>query len=425
MKRLSLSLAAALALLDAGGGSVRCGGPDAGDEGEEGKRPRARRPRGRTRRSSRRLASARTTLEGSARLQSQQAVWDKVIGRYRLVAARYPRSGYSDDALLAVGDLSREMARRFKKPGLVQDAVRAYETLADEYPSSRHAEPALFAVFEIAQASERQEPPPRGRPAYVDAFPDSPRAGTVKAAIRTRAPEKAAALPSPPPPGLAVDLRRRVWTGDAATRVVVDLERKVPIDSDRISDPDRLWIDLKRRASSPEAGSAASSGVDNGLLERVRVAPNRDGVVRMVLDFREVDGYNLFYLEDPLRLVVDVKGTMPKAMASAAAARRQGRTRRRRRRSRARGRSSRRCPMPTTTFAPTIPWRLRCRRRRRVPPAPLPHATRCRDSTPGGRRPLPAERGAHGRARLRSRPLPLRPQPHPAAHGSTAALTAP
>ncbi len=250
---------------------------------------------------------ARTALEASRKLQASRAEWDKVVARYRKLVARYPKSGYSDDALLAVGDLSRAMAKRFKKPGLEGDAVRAYEALADDYPSSRHAETALFSIFEIAQASGDKKRLLEAGKAYVDAFPDAARARTVKAAIKQRAPEKAAALPSPPPPGLASVYDLRFWTGDSATRVVVDLERKVKIESDRISHPDRLWIDLEGTRLHPRL-QRREFAVGDGLLEKIRLAPNRDGVVRVVLDFKEVDGYNVFYLEDPLRLVVDVKG---------------------------------------------------------------------------------------------------------------------
>ena len=250
---------------------------------------------------------ARAALEASTRLQTSRPEWDKVIARYRKLVARYPKSGYSDDALLAVGDLFRAMAKRFKKPALESDAARAYETLADEYPSSRHAEAALYSIFEMAQASGDKKRLLEAGKNFVDAFPDAARAGAVKAAIKQRAPERAAALAPAPTPGLASVYDLRFWTGDSATRVVVDVERKVKIESDRISNPDRLWVDLKGTRLHPRLQKREFT-VGDGLLEKIRLGPNRDGVVRLVLDFKEVDGYNVFYLEDPLRLVVDVKG---------------------------------------------------------------------------------------------------------------------
>jgi N-acetylmuramoyl-L-alanine amidase len=49
--------------------------------------------------------------------------------------------------------------------------------------------------------------------------------------------------------------------------------------------------------------------VGDGLLEQVRIGQNRDDVVRVVLDFKDVKDHTIFYLENPTRLVVDVRGT--------------------------------------------------------------------------------------------------------------------
>src|SRR5688572_4351815 len=57
---------------------------------------------------------AHQTLSASKARLAQPAEWEKVVLRYRRVPARYPQSGYCDNALLAVGDLYREMGRRFR-----------------------------------------------------------------------------------------------------------------------------------------------------------------------------------------------------------------------------------------------------------------------------------------------------------------------
>src|SRR6185503_17290125 len=45
---------------------------------------------------------ALATLRASPARQANKPEWEKVILRYRRVVARYPQSGYSDNALLAV-----------------------------------------------------------------------------------------------------------------------------------------------------------------------------------------------------------------------------------------------------------------------------------------------------------------------------------
>ena len=263
--------------------------------------------------------ASRDALKKSTRRMAKRAEWEKVVMRYRLVVARYPQSGYCDNALLAVGDLYREMARRFKFPRYGDDAIQAYRALVTEYPSSSLGEGALFSAFEIAQATgQRRRVADAGR-TFLAAFPDSRRAAVVKAALerRVRGAPQEAALPSPPPPGLAQLFNVRFWSGESSTRVVLDLERRVPIQHDRISDPDRLWIDLEGTRLHPNL-TERSFPVGDGLLEQIRVAKNRDRVVRVVLDFKDVKDHSVFFLENPLRLVVDVRAAATPMMASAA-----------------------------------------------------------------------------------------------------------
>ena len=87
---------------------------------------------------------------------------------------------------------------------------------------------------------------------------------------------------------------------------------------DRINDPDRLWIDLDGTRLHPNLVDR-SFPVGDGLLEKIRVAQNKDDVVRVVLDFKDVKDHSIFYLQNPTRLVVDVRGAAPPRMASARA----------------------------------------------------------------------------------------------------------
>jgi N-acetylmuramoyl-L-alanine amidase len=247
-------------------------------------------------------------LLASKALQPKRTEWDRVVARYRRVVARYPKSGYADNALLAIGDLSRTMAVRFKAPRLLDEAMQAYRMLVAEYPSSRLGEQALYSTFEIAQESgDRRRLSEAGR-AYLDAFPDATRAAAVKALLKRKVPERP--VPSPPPPGLAQVFDLRFWSGDETTRVVLDLEKKVELKYDRVGNPDRLFVDLARTRLHPNLTSRTFP-VGDGLLGQVRIGQNKDDVVRVVLDFKEVYEYSVFYLEEDghTRLVIDVRGT--------------------------------------------------------------------------------------------------------------------
>lgn len=262
--------------------------------------------------------AAAARLEASRKLAAQRAEWEKVVQKYRRVVLNYPRSGYSDDALLAVGNLYRRMAERFKLPRHRDEAVAAYRMLAQEYPSSKLGDAALFAAFQIvSETGDRKKSADAGR-AYLEAFPDGANAAAVKAALkrRTSASVPEPALPSPPPPGLAQVFALRSWSGDSSTRVVIDVEKQLPIKYDRLRSPDRLFVDLQGARLHPNLKDR-SFPVGDGMLEQVRIAQNQDRVVRVVLDFKSAQDHQVFYLQDPPRLVIDVRGEKPEAAATA------------------------------------------------------------------------------------------------------------
>jgi N-acetylmuramoyl-L-alanine amidase len=247
-------------------------------------------------------------LHASKVLSAKRTEWERVVLRYRRVVSKYPQSSYCDNALLAAGDLYRAMAVQFKTPRYNEEAVSAYKTLVSEYPSSGLGEKALFSVFELARESGDRKRLADAARAYLDTFPDAARTVEVKAAVKKSAPEKAAALPTPPPPGLAQVFNLRFWSGESSTRIVVDLEREVQLKQDRISGPDRLYVDLIGTRLHPNL-TDRSFPVGNGLLEKIRIGQNRPDAVRIVLDFRDVKETSVVYLHDPTRLVIDVRGT--------------------------------------------------------------------------------------------------------------------
>ena len=196
---------------------------------------------------------ALATLKATPARQAMRPEWEKVVLRYRRVVARYPQSGYSDNALLVVGDLYREMARRFRRPAYDDDAVAAYRSLVAEYPSSRLGEKALFAIAEIERGRNDRaalSAAVRGLPRGLSRRRRARR--EAKAMLKQRGRVEEAALPSPPRPGLAQVFNLRFWSGESSTRVVLDVEKQVPIQQDRINDPDRLWIDLDGARLHPE-----------------------------------------------------------------------------------------------------------------------------------------------------------------------------
>ncbi len=253
--------------------------------------------------------TAEGKLRKSSKLQANRADWERVVLAYRKVVARYPRSGYCDNALLGVGKLYGEMAGRFRSDQYRSDAISAYRMLVSQYPSSSLGDEALWAVVQLERDGGGRSRLVTAGKAYLATFPRGNRASKVRQLMQQKAP--ATRVPSPPPPGLARVFDLRFWTGKTSTRVVIDLESKVKLKYDRVGNPERLWIDLIGTRLHPNLEKRVFPVAD-GLLEQVRIAQNRPDAVRVVLDFKGSWDHNFFYLDAPPRLVIDVKGrTVP------------------------------------------------------------------------------------------------------------------
>ncbi len=88
------------------------------------------------------------------------------------------------------------------------------------------------------------------------------------------------------------------------TRVVVDLNGPLKFTSQLISNPNRLYFDLKNCILSKKTTSFIS--INNGVLKSARIAQFNKETVRVVLDLQQFGKFYTFTLEDPYRLVIDI-----------------------------------------------------------------------------------------------------------------------
>lgn len=103
----------------------------------------------------------------------------------------------------------------------------------------------------------------------------------------------------------------RHWSNPDYTRVVIDVDRRVSFSKHLLKeDPDlnkprRLYVDLKDTWIDPNLKVVS---IHDGLLIQARAAQHTPDTVRVVLDIKTIEDYNLFSLHDPFRIVIDVKG---------------------------------------------------------------------------------------------------------------------
>lgn len=99
------------------------------------------------------------------------------------------------------------------------------------------------------------------------------------------------------------------WSSDRSTRVVVRLKDRRPYTAHLFQNPSRLCIDIERAVLHPPKQTWE---IGDGLVRRVRAAQFSPEKARVVLDLAEVRGYNIFRLSNPDRIVVDLFPKLPK-----------------------------------------------------------------------------------------------------------------
>lgn len=96
------------------------------------------------------------------------------------------------------------------------------------------------------------------------------------------------------------------WSSPDYTRIVIDMTGPAEFSKNRLSNPDRLYFDLRNTSIVTEIKTTLPVG--DGILKTVRASQFNPDTVRVVLDIEEITDYNSFVLEDPARLVIDLYG---------------------------------------------------------------------------------------------------------------------
>jgi N-acetylmuramoyl-L-alanine amidase len=281
------------------------------------------------------------------------ADYKHVVLSYRRVALITPRAPEVPESLLAVAELYTEMGGHFGR-SYYQSAVDSYQFLLREYPKHKSCQDAMLRAAKLQR--DQLADLPQAQKTYeefVKRYPHSPRKreaqealaelallgnGTETSAKNTAGEEAVTARKTrpavtvhsggksvEPSSGVEIPRVRRIsaTASGETTRVTIELENTVHFTSRRITDPDRIFFDLRAARLAPEA-ARGNIHVEGGLLTAVRVAQNHDGVVRVVLDVNAVKDYSAMLANNPPQLLIDLYGNAPAAVPVETAAAKRG-----------------------------------------------------------------------------------------------------
>jgi len=263
----------------------------------------------------------RKSLYGSAKKKKYRHNWSNCIRQYEKILNSYPKS---DEAPWALYHSARLFTWLYTYSGKSQDldqALLLYRRLTDEYKDHQLSDDAQYKIGEIFYKYKKDP-----THAYVeflkvdikypsgDMRPKAKKMLDKLAAVlsekdnyRDRAGEKDTSI-------AVKDIRH--WSTPNYTRVVIDLDGPVKYKHHLLKpDPDlrkprRLYLDLENSHVTSKIESPVP--IKDGLLQRARAGQYTKDTVRVVLDAESIEGYKVFHLHDPFRIVLDVRRTEKK-----------------------------------------------------------------------------------------------------------------
>jgi N-acetylmuramoyl-L-alanine amidase len=268
-------------------------------------------------------------VTGSPALAGERQNWLTAITNFRKIYLADQTHQLAPSCLFMMARLYRTMYGTFKNPLDLSEATAYYEDIVALYAHNRLADDALFAVADIYLA-ERHAPDKAARlfTRLLRIYPDgdmAPAAAAALAKISGAAPAKApvrltagkktpitqatAIAPSPGSPKASLK-PLRYWSNDNYTRVVIETSNPVKYRENLLKKtanaPRRLYIDLENCRIAPELRDPIP--INDGLLKRVRSGQFAPDITRVVLDTQSLSDYKIFSLQDPFRIVIDLKG---------------------------------------------------------------------------------------------------------------------
>jgi len=282
-----------------------------------------------------------TRFMANSKEWGQRRRWENLIREFDVLARNYPRSKRADDSLYLAGGLYSSLYNYSGWSSDLQQSAKRYKALLKNYRHSRLADDALFNLGTISLKLNDQYRAREYWQRLLKEYPDSDMLrqtrsrlqglDSAKKVVVGRIPHKKARVKKSQYRKAAqrkpvssksrytkkshrgktriLDLRH--WSSPTYTRVVIDLDREVKFTKGILKDKHNskqtksIYINLKNSVI-PEVSREIA--INDGILQRVKIAQFNDHTVRAVIHVGKIDHYKIFGLSNPPRIVIDVIG---------------------------------------------------------------------------------------------------------------------
>ncbi|MFC1817362.1 N-acetylmuramoyl-L-alanine amidase, partial [Thermodesulfobacteriota bacterium] len=254
-------------------------------------------------------------LRGSTRKMKYRENWLRCIDKFEAVYKKDPTGPWAAAGLFKSGELYRELYKRSYKASDKKEALDIFKRVIRQFSGSEYralAEETLgIATQKKTKTTAQKSVSATEKLAAVDDIAEvieksSPQISTIPKTVDDSEVQKTTVT------------NLRFWSNPSYTRIVIDADsetiytHRLLKKDPAIQKPQRLFVDLDKSKLGKD--TTKKIPINDNLLSDVRAGQYTLDAVRVVVDIKSFERYNIFSLKNPFRVVIDVWGSPLKAV---------------------------------------------------------------------------------------------------------------
>jgi N-acetylmuramoyl-L-alanine amidase len=229
-------------------------------------------------------------LHGSARKQKFRSNWIACIDKFDAAYKQSPTGPKAAAGLYMTGTLYGELYQWSQNRKDRQQAIDRLQLVVTHYPQNDFSAKAQEALRGISSAGTANAADRQGNDSH---------AGAAGEAVSSAG-------------GTTLVTGLRFWSNPNYTRLVIDTDRETDFDYNLLKKdpshhkPQRLYVDLRHSRLGKDLDKIIT--INDDLLKLARAGQYTPDSVRVVVDIKSLESYEVFSLKEPFRIVMDLKG---------------------------------------------------------------------------------------------------------------------
>jgi len=262
-------------------------------------------------------------LQNNAHLAANRDNWLKCIGIFQKIYTENPSHSLAPASLYMICRVRLRMFDRFQDASDLDAAITQLQDLVKLFPRSSLADDALFALGKLYLDNKKdRQQAVEYFSRVINEYPDSDMYPLAAQKMRQLSQESGITLPGSmmgsAPGKLNSIFPAQHWSSPRYSRIVVGASGPVAYKHGLLSNKSglaRLYIDFADSYIAPtDRGKITAE--DNGLLRAIASEQKTGDSVRVIIEARAIENYEIYSLPDPFRVIIDVRGKEKNAILS-------------------------------------------------------------------------------------------------------------